>query len=107
MTPENPGGKKWGQGCLEDAAKEGTVHTFVHDISGLKRVNLILRAGGSESTLDMVDHGAYPSETGASVTANYFTCQLPVGAGDVRYYVEAEDGKGNIARSALERVFLA
>ncbi len=107
VTPENPGGKKWGQGCLEDAAAEGVVHTFVHDISGLKRVDLVLRAGKSEKTLKMNNHGPYPSQTGARITADYCTVQLPVGAGDVRYYIEAEDKKGNVSRSALERVYLA
>ncbi len=107
VTPENPGGKKWGQGCLEDAPREGAVHTFVHDISGLKRVSLVLRTAKGEATLKMNDHGPYPTQTGATITANYCTAQLPVGAGDVRYYVEAEDKKGNVARSALERVHLA
>ncbi len=107
VTPENPGGKKWGQGCLEDAAAEGVVHTFVYDIAGLKRVDLVLRAGKKEKTLKMKDNGPYPSQTGAAITGTYFTVQLPVGAGDVRYYIEAEDKKGNVSRSALERVFLA
>lgn len=107
VTPENPGGKRWGQGCLLDAPAQGTVHTFVYDISGLKRVDLVLRAGGSETTLAMNDRGPYRCETGATVTATYFTCDLPVGAGDVRYYIEAEDSAGNVSRSALERVFLA
>ncbi|TVR59978.1 MAG: glycosyl hydrolase family 57 [Candidatus Competibacteraceae bacterium] len=107
VTPENPGGKRWGQGCLLDAPREGTVHTFVHDISGLKRVTLVLRAATGESRIPMTDNGPYPSQTGAAITAQYFTAKLPVGAGDVRYYLEAEDGKGNIARGALERVYLA
>jgi hypothetical protein len=41
------------------------------------------------------------------LVANDCTAQLPVGAGDVRYYVEAEDRCGNVARGSLERVFLA
>ncbi len=32
---------------------------------------------------------------------------LPVGAGDVRYFIEAEDTRGNVAQGTLERVFLA
>jgi hypothetical protein len=36
-----------------------------------------------------------------------YTAKLPVGAGDVHYYIEAEDGKGNVSRGALERVYLA
>jgi hypothetical protein len=107
VTPENPGGKKWGQGCLEDAPREGVAHTFVHDISGLKRVNLVLRTGKGESALKMEDHGPYPSQTGAAVVAHYYTARLPEGAGDVRYFVEAEDKRGNVSRSALERVYLA
>jgi hypothetical protein len=47
--------------------------------------------------------GPYPSQTGARVTADYLTAELPVGAGDVRYYIEAEDGRGNCSRGALER----
>ncbi len=107
VIPENPGGKKWGQGCLEDAPEQGVVQTYVYDISGLKRVDLILRTANGEKTLKMKDNGVYPSETGAQIAANYYTCELPVGAGDARYYVEAEDNKGNVSRSALERVFLA
>jgi hypothetical protein len=32
---------------------------------------------------------------------------LPEGLGDIRYWIEAVDGNGNIGRSALERVYLA
>ena len=83
------------------------MHTFVYDITGLKRVTLVLRAASGETRIEMSDHGPYPSQTGAAVTAHYFTAQLPVGAGDVRYYIEAEDGKGNVSRGALERMYLA
>jgi len=68
---------------------------------------LVLRAASGETRLPMRSHGPYPSKTGASVTANYFTAELPAGAGDVRYFIEAEDGLGNVSRSALERVYLA
>lgn len=107
ITPENPGGKRWGQGCLLDAPPEGTVHTFIHDISGLKKVVLVLRDHKGETSIPMTDNGPYPSQTGAALVAHYFTTRLPVGAGDVRYYIEATDGKGNVSRSALERVYLA
>ena len=70
-------------------------------------MTLVLRAASGESRIEMRDNGAYPSQTGAAVTAHYYTAQLPIGAGDVRYYLEAEDGKGNISRGALERVYLA
>ncbi len=107
VTPENPGGKCWGQGCLREAAKQGVVHTFVHDLTGLQRVELVLRVGGKQKVLPMRDEGYYPTHTGATLTSRHFTAQLPVGGGDVRYYIEAEDGAGNVSRSALERVFLA
>lgn len=107
VTPENPGGQRWGQGGLVDAPREATIHSFVFDASGLARVSLIVRCDRGELVYLMADHGPYPTETGAAVTARYFTAVLPVGLGDVRYYIEAEDLGGNVARSALERVFLA
>jgi len=66
-----------------------------------------LRAATGETRMAMTDNGPYPSQTGAAIIAHYFTAKLPVGAGDVRYYIEAEDGKGNVSRSPLERVYLA
>jgi hypothetical protein len=107
VIPENPGGKKWGQGCLLDAPRQGVVHTFVYDIAGVEDVTLVLRAGGKETRHKMTDHGPYPTQTGAEIIANYYTCELPEGAGDVRYYIEATDKAGNKARGALERVYLA
>ena len=107
VMPENPGGKRWGQGCLLDAAREATVHAFVADCSGLERVELVLRTANGEQRLPMRNHGPYPTQTGARLTADYVTAELPAGAGDVRYYLEAEDKRGNVARGALERLFLA
>ena len=107
VTPENPGGQRWGQGCLRDAPRQGVAHTFVADVSGLKRVELVLRTPAGESRLAMRNQGPYPSQTGARVTADYFTADLPVGAGDVRYFIEAEDQRGNVSRGALERIWLA
>ena len=107
MTPENPGGQRWGQGCLLDAPREGTAHSFVADVSGLKRVELVLRTESGERRLSMRDHGPYPTQTGARITANYFTAELPVGLGDVRYYIEAEDNRGNLSQGSQERIFLA
>jgi hypothetical protein len=92
---------------LQAAPHEGVVHTFVHDVSGVKRVVLKLRRGGREDVLPMHDAGAYPCRTGARASAHWFTCVLPVGVGDVRYVIEAEDQRGNVSRSALERVALA
>jgi hypothetical protein len=107
VTPENPGGHTWGQGNLKPADKTATVHTFVYDISGVKEVRLVLRTGQKEQVIPMHSQGPYPSQTGPVLTSNYFTTRLPEGLGDVRFYIEASDGSGNIARSALERNFLA
>ncbi len=107
VIPENPGGETWGQNSFVDASREGVVHTFVSDISGVVRVTLILRSREGEKRIAMDNHGPYPSQTGAAITADYYTGALPVGAGDLRYFIEAEDGSGNIARTSLERVYLA
>ncbi|HBA65495.1 MAG TPA: glycosyl hydrolase family 57, partial [Methylococcaceae bacterium] len=107
VTPENPGGECWGQGCLKAAPREATLHTFIHDLSGLKRTTLVLRTDSGEKRLNLTNHGPYPSHTGASVSADYCTAALPVGAGNVRYFIEAEDNRGNVSRSALERIYLA
>ena len=107
VTPENPGGQRWGQGCLQSAAQEATLHTFIYDVSGVKRAELILRTAAGEQRIAMKNQGPYPCQTSAFVSADFYTIALPVGAGDSRYYIEAEDGCGNIARSALERIFLA
>ncbi len=107
IVPENPGGKRWGQGCLLDASREAVVHSFVADCSGLKRVELVLRSDNGEQRLPMQDHGPYPSQTGAALIAHDFTAQLPVGAGEIRYYLEAEDQCGNVTRGSLERIYLA
>ena len=107
VTPENPGGQRWGQGCLNDADRQATLHSFVYDLSGLKRVTLNLRTEAGENQIEMKNHGPYPSQTGSKISADYCTVLLPIGAGRVDYYIEAEDQCGNIARSALERIFLA
>ncbi len=110
ITPENPGGKAWGGGGLVDAPRVGTVHTFIHDVSGVKSARFVLRtdAGlGETREIPLRDRGPYPSRTGAGATSNLYEAELPEGAGDVRYWIEAEDGKGNRSRGSVERVFLA
>jgi hypothetical protein len=107
IVPENPGGKRWGQGCLLDAPREAVAHTFIADCSGLARAELVVRGDAGEQRLAMRNHGPYPSQTGARLSADYLTVDLPVGAGDIRYYIEAEDRAGNVTRGSLERVFLA
>jgi hypothetical protein len=111
VTPENPGGKTWGNNCLKDAEKEGTVHTFVYDASGLASVTLVVGADGNRpasgnETRIKMEGGAYPSRTSPQVIGEYYTAKLPIGIGDVRYYIEAIDKKGNRSVSSLERIFL-
>lgn len=107
ITPENPGGMTWAHQGLRAAEPVGTVHTFVSDVSGVRDVTLVLRAGGAEQRMAMLDRGPYPSRTGALRTANYFTIELLPGLGDVRYFIEATDLRGNTTRGALERTYLA
>ncbi len=107
ILPENPGGKIWGAGGLWDAPRQGVLHTFIHDVSGLRSARVLLRVGGKETALPLKDHGPYPSRTRPTATARLHTCDLPVGAGDVRYFIEAVDQRGNVSRSSLERIFLA
>jgi hypothetical protein len=107
ITPENPGGLCWAHDGLRLAESVGTVHTFVSDVSGIDRVTLVLRTGGGEQRLAMFDHGPYPSRTGAARTAHYFTVELPASLGDIRYFIEATDRRGNTSRGALERLHLA
>jgi len=106
VLPENPGGKTWGQGGLVDASAQGVLHTFIHDVSGIKSARLIIRTNGKEAMIPMISSGGYSSRTGPRATADYFTAEFPVGAGQVRYYIEAVDQCGNTSRSALERIYL-
>ncbi len=110
ITPENPGGQTWGNNQLVPAERQGTVHTFIHDVSGVRSARLKIRldAGqGREIDVPLHNAGPYPCRTGARITAEYYTAQLPEGAGDIRYWIEAEDNAGNMTRGTLERVFLA
>jgi hypothetical protein len=106
ITPENPGGRIWGQGGLRDADRQARLHTFIFDVSGIRRATVILRGGNGEMAVPLAEHGPYPCHTGARVTANYYTAQLPVGLGHVRFFIEAEDGRRNVSRGSLDRVFL-
>ena len=110
VTPENPGGQTWGNNCLTDAAPVGIVHTFIYDVSGVQSARLFLRPDGGrgeEREVPLVACGTYPSRTGARSVATLYEAELPRGLGDVRYWIEARDSKGNVSRSALERIFLA
>lgn len=107
ILPENPGGKTWVSGGLRDADRAGTLHTFIYDASGIKSARVVLRADGKEQAIPLTDCGPYPSRTSPGAIAHLYTCALPVGIGNTRYFIEAEDAKGNRTRSSLERIFLA
>jgi hypothetical protein len=106
VVPENPGGLTWGAGRLHEAERQGVVHGLVSDISGLRRVVLVIRSDHGEESRAMQGHGPYPSRTGARASAEHYTCPLPVGLGNARFFIEAEDGRGNVSRGSLERIFL-
>jgi len=108
VRPANPGGKDWGNNCLKDAAKEATINTFVYDLCGIETVRLCYRTGKSEQwhQLSMQDKGLYPSQTNPAVIANHYQTILPAGSGDVEYYIDAVDNKGNRSESPLARVYI-
>lgn len=105
-NPTNPGGKAWGPSGLVDAPLQATVHTLIADITGIRSAVLVLRTDNGERCIPLADLGPYPSRTGAVMVARHFTAQLPTGLGDVRYFIEAVDEKGNLSRGSLERCFL-
>lgn len=106
FSPINPGGKAWGHGCLVDAPRQGTLHTLIADIAGVRDATVIIRHTSGEACVKLQDLGDYPSQTSAGITARHFTCGMPTGLGNVRYYIEAKDQRGNVSRSTLERVYL-
>lgn len=106
-TPENPGGQMWGSGGLISAPRSAKIHTFIHDISGIDSVELVMRYNSQEHRLPMKSHGPYPSQTNPMITATYFTADLPEGIGDIRYFIDSKDKKGNQTISSLERIYLA
>ncbi len=106
-TPENPGGQTWGSGGLIPAQRSAKIHTFIHDISGIDSVELVMRYNNQEHRLPMRSHGPYPSQTSPMITASYFTADLPEGIGDIRYFIDSKDKKGNKSVSSLEKIHLA
>lgn len=109
VRPANPGGKDWGPGGLVDAAAEATFRTFVHDISGVKTVILHYHdaQGQSSQSVEMTNAGTYPSRTNPSIIADQYQAVLPAGTGNIRYFVEAVDGRGNVSYSPVGRIYIA
>jgi hypothetical protein len=109
VRPANPGGKDWGQGGLVDAVPEATFRTFVYDIAGLKQVTLNYHPVGktTNQSVSMENRGAYPSRTNPAIIATQYQAVLPAGTGNIRYFIEAIDNKGNVSRSPIGRIYIA
>ncbi len=109
IRPANPGGKDWGQGGLRDAAREATCRTLVYDVAGLKKVIFHYQQadGSTKKQLEMENRGAYPSRTNPSIIATQYQVIIPPGSGNLRYYVEAIDTRGNVSYSPVGRIFIA
>ena len=105
-SPSDPGGKAWGNNGLVDAARQGTLHTLIADIASIRSADVVIRSAKGEQRLKLQDLGPYPTETGAAMSARHFTLPLPMGLGDVRYYIEAVDERGNVSQGSLERIYL-
>ncbi|MDM8518456.1 hypothetical protein QUF64_00300 [Anaerolineales bacterium HSG6] len=109
VRPANPGGKDWGQGNLKDAPRKATFLTFVHDISGVKSVTLYYYKQGhkrrKKAIMENLD--IYPSRTNPAVIARQYKAVLPAGTGNIRYYIEAVDKRGNVSHSPVGRIHIA
>ncbi|HEY5959669.1 MAG TPA: hypothetical protein VIV60_24105 [Polyangiaceae bacterium] len=106
ISPANPGGLTWGSGGLVAAPREGMLHTLIDDISGVKSATVVLRSARGEQRLPLTDLGPYPCRTNARRTARHFVAKLPTDQGNVRYFVEAIDAKGNLTRGSVDQIHL-
>lgn len=109
VRPANPGGKDWGPGGLVKAAPEATFRTFIHDISGLKKVTLHYSKAGNKTKkrINMENCGPYPSRTNPALIATQYKVQLPAGSGNLRYFIEAIDARNNTSFSPVGRIYIA
>jgi hypothetical protein len=109
VRPANPGGKDWGPGGLVNAAPQATFHTFVYDISGIKRVTLHYHKVDSKTKkkVAMENKDTYPSQTNPAIIATRYQAVLPAGTGNIRYFIEAVDKRGNVSYSPVGRISIA
>lgn len=121
-TPFNPGGRD-DENPVPPASGDFTVWTMAYDVSGLKRVELKWRIDPSkarDSKADEVYDGDWntqdmqgrQTETRTSVQPRYKAEEYSArveGQKDclLQYYVEAEDGAGNLTRSPIQHVRIA
>ena len=109
VRPANPGGKDWGQGGLVNGARQATFHTFIHDISGIKKVVLHYHNANpsAKKQVEMKNNGTYPSRTNPAIISTQYQTVLPAGTGDIRYFIEAVDNCGNVSYSPVGRIYIA
>ncbi len=117
--PYNPGGIEWG---TEPTTTDLTVWTFAYDVSGLSRVELFYRLD-SDGLVDAqnLTYGTSAwcqvpmnartlvprTDPAPAFIADEYSATIPgLGGNLVDYYVEAEDARGNIARSGLRHVWV-
>lgn len=121
-TPYNPGGRD-DENPVPPASDDFTVWTLAYDVSGLKRVELKWRIDPSkarDSKADEMYDGDWntqdmqgrQTETRTSVQPRYKAEEYSArveGQKDclIQYYVEAEDGAGNLTRSPIQHVRIA
>lgn len=119
--PYNPGGIEWD--AAQPMSSDFTIWTYVYDVSDLKRVVLRYRVtpgqqvpqkankvyqGSGWQELSMKRTPARPQTTlKPTWIADLFDAEIK-GVKDslVDYYVEAEDTKGNVSRSAILHVYV-
>ena len=117
--PYNPGELEWG---AVPTTSDLTVWTFAYDVSGLSRVELVYRFD-SDDRVDAQNHTygtsawcALPmnarslaprTDPAPAFIADEYSVTIPgLGGNLIDYYVEAEDSRGNVARSSLRHVWV-
>ncbi len=117
--PYNPGGMEWGPNSEPETV---TFWTFVYDVSGLSRVELLYRfdddgavsrgnmlyAGGTWCRVPMSSYQMSPRTNPLpNYQADRYEAEVPDLAGSlIDYYVEAEDNQGNVAKSPIQHVMV-
>ncbi len=117
--PYNPGELEWG---TTPTTTDLTVWTFAYDVSGISRVELFYRLDGDGSVdarnltygtsawcvVPMNARTLAPrTDPAPAFLADEYAVTVPgLGGSLVDYYVEAEDTRGNVARSGLRHVWV-
>jgi hypothetical protein len=107
VLPANPGGLGWSHQGLQPTTRASILQTLVGDICEVQSVEAVIKRDVDDWVIPLIDCGPYPSRTGPRRIAHSFKCELPIGAGSIRYFLRAIDTRGNLSRSSLERIHLA